>query len=678
MTAGGNNPDQAEQAAPHVPVMFTANALPGPMGNVPTQIAQNDIATLKQHAIDLFNFLEDPNAQLTQLNVDNTPRLAIINIPESSKVKVVYCFGIGASPIGVSSNIDGKFVSLTGDGGNDVGSPQPLVLPASIRTRQNVSTMTHDHFCQTITAKGANYTWPLKSRDINNQSSIMQIAPIPAHLIFDGFQTDLDAAEVYERVLTVTEDDASRPMYTHLREFLRASLGRHNTNDNKPYLPTHIIMSAPSMQARQWANTKFASCFPTLQPQRDTPPGQQIDFAAMFAQYHAQANANRNNGGHAEEKKEDNPLGVVNEELLDLLTMCGQPRTGTHTDLPQWFQLCAKKGKESFKLTIIKRQITNEFFYDDAKVPLTAPLVKMALKHNWSGKEGNFSRPSLANAAEGLSPFAVLELTEDEVANINAKYDALDTASSVTVTDIAAAKHSLKAYVPETSEGFITLLKRFANLLFALFTGDCPLFNCVANIIDCIRDFSDAAKKAMSKASKASILWIIFLQSRQFSIGEFDILAEFTAMQAALRAKQPIIRHAEVPDELWMDKKRKGEDLLATGKDDKKAKPTPDGSGNGGKNANNWHPTLKAKLGPALAAAGNPTLSQVLKYCDKADGRDIFPNSTRICIPNSFLGTCGYKSNCSKKHVLPSNTEVEEILKMTSKFIQNPEGAKQG
>ena len=282
--------------------------------------------------------------------------------------------------------------------------------------------------------------------------------------------------------------------------------------------------------------------------------------------------------------------------------------------------------------------------------------------------------PSLNNATEGLSPFCVLELSMDEVATINDRYDTLKKASAVTVGDVDKAKASVKASVPDTADEFITLLKQYANLLFALFLGDCPLFKCVANVVNCIRNYSLAARKAMTKASNVSILWIIFLQSRKFAIREFEILAEFTSIQALLCKKNPIIRHVEVPDALWNKKKRKGDTEDVNPKDPNISKQQTTER----KNPNCWHSVLKAKLGPAMKQAGYPSLSQVLKYCDKADARDIFPNSTRICAPNSFLGQRGYKEKCNKKHDIPMDAEVERILKMVDKFIKNPLGAKEG
>ena len=61
--------------------------------------------------------------------------------------------------------------------------------------------------------------------------------------------------------------------------------------------------------------------------------------------------------------------------------MCGQRSTGTADLLPDWFQDCAVKGtSESFQLTIIRKCIMSRYYYEDADIPLTAPLLKMIRK----------------------------------------------------------------------------------------------------------------------------------------------------------------------------------------------------------------------------------------------------------------------------------------------------------
>ena len=57
----------------------------------------------------------------------------------------------------------------------------------------------------------------------------------------------------------------------------------------------------------------------------------------------------------------------------------------------------------------------------------------MILKRAWSGKDGNITRPSLVYAMEGLSPFPMLDLNEDEVAQIHDEDDLLTHVSLVRI-----------------------------------------------------------------------------------------------------------------------------------------------------------------------------------------------------------------------------------------------------
>jgi hypothetical protein len=54
----------------------------------------------------------------------------------------------------------------------------------------------------------------------------------------------------------------------------------------------------------------------------------------------------------------------------------------------------------------------------------------------------------------------------------------------------------------------------------------------------------------MAMKPKASILWIILLQSRQFASGEFEVHAEFCTIHSTIVSKHAIIHHAEVSIEL--------------------------------------------------------------------------------------------------------------------------------
>ena len=127
-------------------------------------------------------------------------------------------------------------------------------------------------------------------------------------------------------------------------------------------------------------------------------------------------------------------------------------------------------------MTIIWKHIMITTHYDDAEVPLSAPLIKMDIKRNWVVKDRNITCPLLVNATNGLSPFLVLYLTEYQVASINEYDKALTRALFVTLQDIKNLKSLATPDIPDTSDRFMILLKWYENFNFALFSEMIPLF----------------------------------------------------------------------------------------------------------------------------------------------------------------------------------------------------------
>ena len=101
------------------------------------------------------------------------------------------------------------------------------------------------------------------------------------------------------------------------------------------------------------------------------------------------------------------------------------------------------------------------------------------------------------------------------------------------------------------------MLKRYANLLYALFSEDCPMFNAIVAIIRVLNDLSCKARRRMSAATKGSILWILLLQLRQFALGEVNLLCKFTTMHEDLCAKCTSILHSKMPRELQANSETK-------------------------------------------------------------------------------------------------------------------------
>jgi hypothetical protein len=680
--------------------------LPGPTGNIAITLSNTTVADQKQEALEFFNYLRTPAKELLHLNLDNKPRVFIFGIRGSSKVRMCHAVGMGASAIGITSPIDGKLLALAGDGGQDIGAPTPIVLPTSMVEMQNIIAMSHDYFVTRLDEKGENYTWPLASRakavegNEDYTVQVLKLAPIPPFLIYDGIDQDLDAATVYERVLSV--DDHNTPMFSHLKDFLLAILTGHNAGDEWPTIPSLELFAPAPAAARTWARTKFETVYPTLapaaQPLVQAAQAPQIEnnvniaqLLAQFIQMQNQNNNNNNNNGAGEEKKDDtdeaaNITGFSQQEFDALCQMCGKQAGANILTLPNWIQETAVKNtSDSYKMTLIRKHIMNHHFYEEAEVPLTAALLKMVAKRSWAGKDGNIKRPSILHAAEGLSPFLVYDFTEDEVAALNDLDENIGQASYVTPDDIKALKTKFKPIVPDTAEKFMLMLKTFANLLFALFSRESPMFMYMETIIRALREYSPRAKEAMSVATKGSILWVILKQSRLFSIGEMTVLAEFQEVQRVLTSKSAAYNHAETPQELLQGgesddaqaKKRKRGDSDRSKNDaggDAKKKGTQDKPY---RNPNCWHAHLKKALESALQASNHPSFTAIFKYCGTS-ADSICPKWDHRCAPNLFFGKCPYGDKCRKAHVMAQTQDIPRMLQLVDKFIKDPGGINQG
>jgi len=673
---------------PHNNVFFNGT-LPGPTCDVAHQFAAIPIQEQKEQAAQLLEFLMNETKQLLALNGDQVPRVALLALPSSSKVKVVYGLGVGASGITNTTPIDGKVLALTGNGNNTLGPPSTVVLPTSTTTPANVKSLSEDLFLEKLTSAGNGYRWPLAQvRAASDTNPLVQLAPIPAFLVYDGFDNNLDAAEVYERVLSLDNHDT--PMMLHLKQFLRATVVNHNQDDNTPALQPDVLMQTIPNEARIWAVNQCQKYFPTLlqqqpaTPQRDpttNAPGGGITPEVRELLTHllpAQAQLFQANKTTEEKKDDVGTLGMSEQELEVTTLQCTGRAGAPQESLPAWFASIAAKGMgESFKLQIIRKHLIANEFYEDAEVPLTTTLLKMIVKRQWAGT-GNHRRPTIASAFEGLSIFAMIDIEDDEVAQLNILEEAIDSAKVTTVEDLLKTKSKAgKVRVPDNIEEFMRVLKRFANLIYALFSKDCPLFLALKAVIDALRAYSPTARQALSLQTKAAILWIILLQSRHFAMGEVDVLSEFQAMQRKLAEKERHITHAELPAALIA--KPKQQDQPKADSTSKHAapptKPTQESKRQktADPNPNVWHPKLKSSLEKAMMAANHPTFTAIMKYCD-VDTTTQCVGSSSVCTPNYYFGKCMLGNNCPRRHTTPSDADVEVILKQVKKFIDNPTG----
>lgn len=697
------------ETMPDFTPIYYADELPEPEGTAAKQIAKRDKGRQVVDAQHLYQVLKDPLGNKVLLNADKVIRTALISVPQTNMVRVVYGLSVKLGEF-LRYRTKDDFLGLTGDCEDGTGTPTPIKLPSTAQELQAMKSMTHTQAMEMLKSKGQNYRWPLiKNKDVKTAVECMQIAPIPAYLVHDGFLRDLNAMDVYERILGMPKSVRKFEVMRHCRAFLRSCVQDHTSQANKPYMDMAIVFAQPSKDMRLWATSRTTELVPSITPTVATPPPQgtaptvgtvftaediaNIIKAAIIASPTAGTNTTAVTTTHEEKKEDDTSLyGLSNTDIEMMLEKCGHDKDADRRLLPKWVRLVSeKKMSKEAKFRVIRQQLTENPAYDDAEIPLTIPLMETILGMKWLAKD-DVNNPSYDGATEGLTPFMVMELNSDEVAAINADAQAMSQATVITVADLTklGKANSRKARVPESGEDFLCLLKCFANLLTGIFGPSCPLFLAVKSVITALREYSKATRAAMSMNTKAAILWVTLLQCRKFALHELGIRHDFQHMQSCLSAKTRI-EHVDVPMELVLNsskggaEKRKAELDISGAKEpaEKKGKLDPvakekDKQGeHDKKNPNVWHPKLKEKLEGPLQRAKYPSFSAILTYCG-ADKDELFSKNHDVCTPNTYFGRCHHKEKCKKKHIKPTDDQVTIILRATEKFIRDPEGIHKG
>ena len=516
--------------------------LPSATGNLAKEFEKIAIIDQKDLATSVFTFLSTETSNLTQLNAENRLYTALVNLPYSNEVRVLYGLGYGASGIGITSPIENKILTLSGEGDATIGLPPTLTLPNTVRDMVALKTPTDTELQTALkTPKTAWHRFRINNINDNTISQIMQLAPIPSFLVYDGFNKDLMAEEVYERVLSLEDQD--NPMIQHCKNFLRSCTVARNLPDPKPYCHSSAFITQPTIEARNWAKSKFFLLAPTLSENHSsvgTVPPVHADLAALLSRFAPAATPTE--GATDSDAKPEDKLGMSPTELRSTIAMCGL-REGEESLLPEWFEKVNEKGQNDNTRNQIIIATLKNILFEDAEIPVTAPLLLMIRKRKWLSDDPT---ATYRTAAKGLSLFAVAPMTEDEVALINDTMEALEQATTTTAKEYKDVTR-IKAKVPEDAHDFMLLIKTFANLLYALFGSNCPLYLQVRRMIKAFTAYTRTALKALTLSTKASIMWITLLQTRHFAGGNYTTLAEFKNMMDKITAKESNITHAEVP-----------------------------------------------------------------------------------------------------------------------------------
>jgi hypothetical protein len=677
---------QEDTEPPPVADIYWNSVLDAPTSTMASQFNAPTVEHLKD-VENMASFLLQESRILDNLNMDKSLVPFVINIPNNKRqLRIIYGIGTGCGLNGLGSNpLENSIIALTGELLQGVSIPATLVLPEETLDLQEISIPSDKQIEPHLITRNTKTSW-FKAADCDDTANIPSICPIPAFLLKSSFAQDIDVMELFEkaRALTEAQKELIPNTLSILRPFLKASVVKYKISENSIHQEPLTFMQQSTPHEAKWKQQRMKQLFPTLSTTSTSPaqPAQNTEWTAD--KLIALANAGLTQRTPTEEKKsdsdtEDTPstLGLSTTAYNKLLRMCGIA-AGQEDEIPDlWTQLNEKNLTKIDKQAIAAKALLTTVQWRDAKVKPLAPILKMIVERSF---EGETSLASLYAAAKGLTPFAVPCLTEAEAYTLNELAEAMASASSTTIKDITGAK--MKATVPTTFDKMLKRIKRFGNLLIAVFGEGCPLFFHTDHIITDLDDYSETARAALSPTSIASIIWILHLQSRHFasglmtinSEGEETLLPEFTYMCNAIKAKQQVY-HGEVPAA-----------LLHTPEPpkDKRPQPTPTDPNKKPRTEekdkwivaprpDTYHPLIKKAMEPIMQLQRQPSVQKLCRAAGCHAGQ-LFPHRKKLCIRAQLFGKCF--TSCQHEHSLISDEEAEKSLKHLTRFLSDPQQIK--
>ena len=558
--------------------------MPAPTGQVAKLFAKTpvDMQFAQVESLIRFNPDEKPTITIGDFSQEFTPFL--VAVPgRFRKVKVVYAMqSASIHDIFKDTEVEKKVLALTGELVPGVLIPNAMVFPPEITKARKTRVPEGQDFAKKrrdamLTTKS---TWFVKDK-VDRIGDIPPAIPVPAVLVYDAFDREIDAMIVYERLKAMPTQTIKKFTNTIAltRNFLKAQTVAATKKSKQTYLDPEVFLATPPILVNEWKKEVLKHWFPTPtstipSPQQQNNAVQQIPvpsnateattsivvqavhtYERMRAEEqtanghttNSRFSANNVNGQATTTETEANKAtcGLPVFGFNRLLLLCGLV-PGEEDQLPKiWPKLALQGMTKSDKKSVIKLLLEEEVWYKDAKVQSYTQLVTMIMKRDF---EEDTSMSSRKSAAKGLTIFAVPTMSDVEFDRLNEMAAAIEEATQTTVKDITSA--SFEAQSPKSYFQLVKLIKRFANLLFALFGAACPLFVELESLVGFLEEYGDTAINNMSTRTMASIAWIIHLQARYFAKGNMKaprpLLTAFVLMLSDIQTRREVM-YGDVP-----------------------------------------------------------------------------------------------------------------------------------
>ena len=644
----------------------------------------------------------------------------LLLVPASRKLKVVCGLGTGEALTGPTApEFRSSILVLVGDYEPGVTVPNVLLLPQEafhpvptcipsykkVEDKRASSDEEDDNF------------W-FKPRDCNSKYKLPNLIPVPPALVCDKFEGEIDAMVVYKRWRNMRDMlEQVYPAFDKLVScFCRAMLVTPTAKEKQERLSSKILFLSTPALAKEWKMMRMEDLTPqvfeeekkednsddnihhqqtetvtqlqptphttsTLSvPQPTTPPIKEpptksvgsmllaeLTVVIVTATKAVQQQSTKSTSEEIEEKKimdSAAAFGLSESGFARLLKQCGLCQ-GEEDAIPAiWKQLAEKNASKTDKITSITLHLSANPFWKDTKVKPLATLITMIAKRAF---EGEMTLSSLASSTKGLTPFAVPEITTAEMEAFNKRAAALDSATTTTVKDVVAVQRAAEG--PKLFAALLSQLKRFGNLIHALFGEDCPLFIALEEMVESLNEYGDIARATMSLQTMSSIVWITHLQSRHFAaglmVGATAQLAAFTMMLNCINTMQPVV-HGEVPPALYRPSPPVKQESSFRMKRNGSEVPATEGPTRHKRKASivkmeHYHPKLKVAMAPLMIKGEKLPGVELMCRVAGTTSSNLFPAKPNICIKSTLFGSCF--EDCKRQHIPITMKKRRQLFK---------------
>jgi len=253
-----------EKAGPH----FWSGIMPFVTTKVATKCDSLTKAQQELEAAEMHKFI-NANDEFHNLNSDTRITPFLVIIPGSSKkVRVVYGLGTGKGLNGLhASPIDENIMALAGDL-TSTSYPNTITLPPDALALQYINVPDEKELEEKLKSVAQSTRSPptywFKASNVKGRVPLPCLVPIPAYVVYDAFDADIDAVILLERIMSIKNTETQcKEVFQSALSFVSSALVSYKTDENTTKYHADTFIQTQSEAATRWGISRTEQLIPS-------------------------------------------------------------------------------------------------------------------------------------------------------------------------------------------------------------------------------------------------------------------------------------------------------------------------------------------------------------------------------------------------------------------------------